>query len=118
MITGSGAVGFPANALIRSGKAKKPITTNNKKERRFSAAKSSIEVMPIIIKKIPITIHPTTKIKVSNNKLASGFKLSKPNASNTKAALISGENIAPINGNICSAVNTAAIQKIVFNFII
>ena len=75
-MTGSGAVCLPANALIRSGKAKKPITTNNKKERRFSAAKSSIDVMPIIIKNIPVTIQPTTNTKVSNNKFPSGLKVS------------------------------------------
>ena len=88
-MTGSGA-GSPLLNPIRSGSAKKPANTNNKKDILFKVSKSVKEVIPMIRKIIPNTISPTTKAKVSNMVTASADGLD-PKASAMSISLNSGE---------------------------
>ena len=97
-MTGSGAVGSPFIALIRSGNAKNPITTNKRNEILLSACKSFIEVAPIIRKNTPRTTQPNTNANVSNISIPSGLKVLTPKASCIKASFIPSENNAPKRG--------------------
>ena len=91
MITGSGAVGSPFKNPIKSGKAKNPLRTKNKKDSLLRVSNSENEVAPITVKMTPTTTSPTTNAKVSNMVTASGDG-SLPKASLININLNSGEN--------------------------
>jgi hypothetical protein len=115
-MTGRGAVGSPLIKPMRSGRAKKPDNTNNKKETLFKVSKSVKEVAPMIIKIIPKTKSPTTKAKVSNMITASADGLA-PKASAISIILNSAEKRDKNKGIPCIKISEAQSQKIVLIFI-
>jgi hypothetical protein len=116
IMTGKGAVGSPLIKPMRSGRAKKPDSTNNKKETLFKVIKSVKEMAPIITKIIPKTRSPTTKAKVSNMVTASADG-SAPKASVMSIILNSGKKRDKNKGSPCIKISVAQSQKIVLIFI-
>ena len=115
-ITGKGAVGLPIIQKIKSGSAKKPITTKSRNDNLLKADRFLILKEPKIKNIIPTTVELTTRANVSNIIIVS-LLTSNPRASVIKDDFNSSENIVPIRGEIWKNSSKLAIQNIVLIFI-
>jgi len=116
-ITGKGAVGLPIIQKIKSGSAKKPITTKSRNDNLLKADRFLILKEPKIKNIIPTTVELTTRANVSNIIIVS-LLTSNPRASVIKDDFNSSENIVPIRGEIWKNSSKLAIQNIVLILIL
>ena len=98
-ITGKGAVGLPIIQKIKSGSAKKPITTKSRNDNLLKADRFLILKEPKIKNIIPTTVELTTRANVSNIIIVS-LLTSNPRASVIKDDFNSSENIPIKNSKL------------------
>ena len=84
---------------IKSGSAKKPVITKNRKDNLFNTSMSLNDIDPKIRNISPIIVSPKTNAKVSNIFTASGEGF-LPNASLTSAFNTSGKKRLNNKGSI------------------
>ena len=96
-ITGKGAVGLPIIQKIKSGSAKKPITTKSRNDILLKADRFLILNEPKIKNIIPTTVRLTTRANVSNIIIVS-LLISSPRASVIRNDFNSSEKIEPRRG--------------------
>ena len=114
-ITGKGAVGLPIIQKIKSGSAKKPITTKSRNDNLLKADRFLILKEPKIKNIIPTTVELITRANVSNIIIVS-LLTSNPRASVIKDDFNSSEKIVPIRGETWKNSSKLAIQNIVLIF--